>query len=150
MKAWAVTFCAAWSQGCGGGGGASSAPPGTGMMANAADAQPQATFTEVYTTILQPTCSPCHNPSGEGPFQDFSSQSLAYAALVGVKASGPSCDSSNEERVVPGNASQSLLFQKISSQGPPCGAPMPLGAAPLLAPQVMLVEAWINAGALDD
>jgi hypothetical protein len=151
-NAWIVGLCAAGVLGCGGGGSASgsSAPPGTDTGSDAAGAQPRATFTEVYTTILRPTCAACHNPSGEGPFQDFSSQSSAFAGLVGVRASGPSCGSSNEQRVVPGNASQSLLLQKLSDPSPPCGAQMPLGGPPLSGGQVMLVEAWINAGALDD
>ena len=82
-------------------------------------------------------------------------KSLRDAPLPGRPGGTGRCTAgaffSNEgARVVPGNASQSLLFQKISDQGPPCGAPMPLGAAPLLEPQIMLVEAWINGRALDD
>src|SRR5580704_8562125 len=152
-KAFIAGFCAVgafWSVGCGGGGGGSSSSPGTDMGSVGAAAATPATFTEVYMTILQPTCSPCHKPGGVGSFQDFSSQSSAYTALVGVKASGPSCGSSNETRVVPGNASQSLLFQKVSEANPPCGSQMPLGGPPLSSAQMTLVEAWINAGALND
>jgi hypothetical protein len=109
------------------------------------------TFTNVYVTILQPTCGGCHQPAGEGPFQDFSSQSAAYAALVGVMASGPSCGASGETRVVPGNASQSLLIQKVSeAMNPPCGSQMPLGGPALSSAQVMLLEAWVNSGAPND
>jgi hypothetical protein len=71
-------------------------------------------------------------------------------ALVGVKASGPSCGSSSETRVAAGNASQSLLFQKVSEATPPCGSQMPLGAPPLSSAQMTLVEDWINEGALND
>lgn len=109
-----------------------------------------ATFTQVYTMILQPTCSPCHHPGGEGSFQDFSSQSSAYAALVGVKASGPSCGISGETRVVAGDASQSLIFQKVSEPSPPCGSQMPLGGPPLTGAQVTLIADWINGGATND
>jgi hypothetical protein len=103
-----------------------------------------------WFVAVQPTCSPYHNPNGIGAFQDFSSQASAYTALVGVKASGPSCGSSDETRVVAGSASQSLLFQKVSEAPPPCGAQMPLGGPPLSSAQVMLIEVWINAGALND
>ena len=124
--------------------------PGTDTGSLGDSAAAPATFTEMYTTILQPTCTGCHWPGGDGPFQDFSSQSSAYAALVGVKASGPSCGSSNETRVVAGNASESLLFQKVSEANPPCGSQMPLGEWPLSSAQLKLVEDWINAGALND
>jgi hypothetical protein len=135
--------CALCLIACGGGAG-----PSTGTGAGAADdAAAPATFTAVYGEILEPTCSPCHRPGGEGAFQDFSSQPAAYAALVGVKALGPSCGSSGETRVVPGNAAQSLLFQKVSETSPPCGSPMPLGGPPLQSAQVTLIEDWINAGA---
>jgi len=128
----------------------SSTPSGTDPGSVSDSAAAPATFAEVYSTILQPTCSVCHTPGGIGSFQDFSSQSSAYTALVGVKASGPSCGSSGETRVVAGNASQSLLFQKVSEANPPCGAPMPLGGPPLSSAQTTLVEDWINAGALND
>ena len=133
--------------------GCSSAPSsaaGTDTRSVGGSARASATFTAMYTPILQPTCSGCHNPSGVGSFQDFSSQVSAYAALVGVKASGPSCGSSDETRVVAGSASRSLLFQKVSEATPPCGSQMPLGGPPLSTAQMTFIEDWINAGALDD
>lgn len=134
------------SQGCGGSSSAGGAD--TGSIGDDAAAPP--TFTEIYVTILEPTCSVCHKPGGIGAFQDFSSQSSAYTALVGVKASGPSCGSSGETRVLAGNPSQSLLFQKVSEANPPCGSQMPLGGPPLSSAQVTLIEGWINDGALND
>jgi hypothetical protein len=132
-------------------GGGSSAAAGSGAAVDDGDAAPAAaTFADVYTEILQPICSTCHRPGGDGSFQNFSSQSAAYAALVGVKASGPSCGSSGETRVVPGNASQSLLWQKVSETSPPCGDQMPLGGPPLSSAQTTLIEDWINAGAPND
>jgi hypothetical protein len=133
---------------CGGGDMTRPAASESEESDDAAASQQTATFTEVYTTILHPSCSSCHAPGGDGSFEDFSSQSSAYAALVGVKASGPSCASSGETRVVPGDPSQSLLFQKLSESNPPCGSPMPLGGTPLPSAQLTLIEEWINAGAL--
>jgi len=130
--------------------GGSSSARGIAIESVADSAAAPATFSEVYATILQPTCSECHAPGGIGSFQDFSSQSNAYAALVGVKASGPSCGSSDETRVVAGNASQSLLFQKVSETNPPCGSQMPLGGPPLSSAQMTLLEDWITNGALND
>ena len=129
------------------GSGTSPAAPGSSVTTGGDAATAAATFTEVYAQILQPVCSSCHRPGGEGLFQDFSSQSAAYGALVGVKASGPSCGTSGDTRVVPGNASESLLFQKVSEATPPCGSPMPLGGPPLSSAQVTLIQDWINAGA---
>jgi hypothetical protein len=140
-------LCALCSLACSGG---SSSAQGTDAESVGAAAAAPATFTEIYVTILQPTCSVCHKPGGIGAFQDFSSQSSAYTALVGVKASGPSCGSSDETRVVAENASQSLLFQKVSEANPPCGSQMPLGGPPLSSAQMTLIEDWINAGALND
>ena len=144
-------FCALCAVACGGG---PSPEPSMGAPApdpvSVGDGAASATFTDVYTAILQPTCSSCHTPGGEGAFQDFSSPSHAYAALVGVKASGPSCGTSGETRVEPGSASQSLIFQKVSESTPPCGSQMPLGRPPLSSAQMTLIENWINAGALND
>lgn len=139
--------CALCSLACSGG-SSSARGTDTGSIGDAAAAP--ATLTEIYVTILQPTCSVCHKPRGIGDFQDLSSQSSAYKALVGVKASGPSCGSSGETRVVAGNASQSLLFQKVSEANPPCGSQMPFGGPPLSSAQMTLIEEWINAGALND
>jgi hypothetical protein len=141
-----IAVCLLGTLACGGGSHTAEADPG-----DIGDSAPAtATFTEVYTTILGPVCSNCHTPGGDGSFQDFSSQSSAYAALVGVTASGPECGSSGEQRVVAGNASQSLLFQKVSEANPPCGARMPLGGQPLSGTQLTLVENWINQGAQND
>jgi hypothetical protein len=136
-----IALCGACSIACGSG---SSAADGSD------DAGAPPTFTRAYTEILGPYCGPCHQQGQLAPFMDFGTQSTAYAALVGVKASGPSCGSSGETRVVPGDASRSLLFQKISETVPPCGAPMPYGSHPLPTGQVTLIEDWINAGAKND
>jgi hypothetical protein len=79
-------LCALCSLACGGG-SSSAQGTDTGSVGDAAAAP--GTFTEIYVTVLQPTCSECHEPGGIGAFQDFSSQSGAYTALVGVRASGP-------------------------------------------------------------
>jgi hypothetical protein len=59
-------------------------------------------------------------------------------------------------RVVPGDATGSLLYNKTHSKLvgtlAPCGSPMPLpaAAAPLTAAEVDLIAAWINGGALNN
>jgi hypothetical protein len=90
----------------------------------------------------------------------MSSKATAYAQLVGqsstgVMAAGTGCGSSSLLRVQPGNASISLLWEKVNSKlkgtAAPCGNPMPAGAAPALSQsQVDEIAAWINAGAMDN
>jgi hypothetical protein len=99
----------------------------------------------------------------------MSTQALAYtdllgssgtgapAAGTGAGSSGITCSSvSGLLRVHPGNASSSLIWEKVNSklQGtvPPCGSPMPAGATnPALSQaQVDEIAAWINAGALNN
>jgi predicted CxxxxCH...CXXCH cytochrome family protein len=117
----------------------------------------------VYTTIIaaksggpEPGCSntTCHF-SGAGPAEgalDMSSQPTAYKSLVNVAAAGPLCSSKGLTRVVPGNASVSLMYNKVHDASPPCGVQMPYAGppydlAPLPADEQSLIESWINAGA---
>ncbi|HLV67979.1 MAG TPA: hypothetical protein VKY73_19310 [Polyangiaceae bacterium] len=123
------------------------------------------TFTNVYANVISQRCVSCHRPGGSGVnagMLDMSTQAVAYASLVGVPAQGTSagasgvtCASTQLVRVVANDATNSLLFDKVNSKllgvNPACGSGMPLGSAPpLTAAQVALIEAWIDAGALDD
>ncbi len=123
------------------------------------------TFTNVYSTVITARCVSCHKPGGPGVnagMLDMSTQATAYANLVSVAAQGTSagtsgitCASAGLTRVVPGNASGSLLFNKTHSKLngvlAPCGSPMPPGSsASLTAAQVDLIGTWINAGAAND
>jgi hypothetical protein len=107
------------------------------------------TFTDVYTTILGPTCSTCHNPSGD-KFLDMSTQAAAYTNLVNVKASGPACGASGETRVVPSDAATSLLYQKVSMATPNCGAQMPYGKPAISTDDQEKILNWIDQGALNN
>ncbi|MGE0549169.1 MAG: hypothetical protein AB7O24_23370 [Kofleriaceae bacterium] len=124
------------------------------------------TFTNVYSSILVARCNGCHKPGGSGVnggLLDTSSQSAAYANLVGVAAQGTGagstgvpCASTSLVRVIPGDAANSLLFtkshSKLAGTAPPCGSPMPPSpnSAPLSQGELDLISAWINAGALND
>jgi hypothetical protein len=153
------------------------------------------TFTNVYTEILGTrTCGAtgllnCHgNPEGgvqDGVLPnsslDFSSKETAYNALYKVTALGslvsgetgrgcgvaPGTDAQTYIRVVPDNAQDSLLYEKVENPPndpnytPPCGDRMPLNhddaGIMLTAPyhslsqaQISLIEDWINAGALNN
>jgi hypothetical protein len=128
---------------------------------------PPPTFTRVYTAIIEAHCTGCHHPGGSGVTVgqlDMSSQGVAYADLVGVAAQGTAAGTSGVAcapavppfvRVVPGDAAGSLLLDKVAAKragtNPPCGSPMPLGVAPpLTEDEVLLIAAWIDAGAPND
>lgn len=123
------------------------------------------TFTNVYSSVISARCIGCHRPGGSGVnagLLDMSTQDAAYANLVGIAAQGTSagtsgitCASTSLVRVVPSDASTSLLFTKAHSklvgELAPCGSPMPPGSsASLTAAQIDLLGAWINAGAAND
>jgi hypothetical protein len=111
------------------------------------------TFTNVYSEIIGLDCTSCHIPGGKGSFLEMSTQATAYMNLVGVKADGPSCGGSGLVRVVAGDATASLLYEKVSESTPPCGSQMPLGCSGSvclsLADQREIAD-WINGGALDN
>lgn len=107
-----------------------------------------AVWSEVQA-ILQSSCRPCHNPGN----RDDHTVVWVYDNLVGaIGARFP--------LVVPGNPSESFLYVKISdgvaeycgARTPPanrCGnvMPPPPTRERLLAWQIELVRAWIEAGA---
>jgi hypothetical protein len=125
------------------------------------------TFTNIYANLITGRCTGCHRPGGSGVnvgMLDMSTPAAAYANLVGVNAqgvgagtSGITCASVSPPlvRVIPGNPTDSLLFNKVHSKLvgtlAPCGSPMPLGGgAPLNAADNDLISAWIAAGALNN
>jgi hypothetical protein len=110
-----------------------------------------ATFTEVYTQIIGPTCTSHHSGGDPSGNLDMSTQSLAYQNLAGVAASGPSCGGEDPvpTRVVAYDYAGSLLWQKVAGQQK-CGSQMPLGGPYLSSAQVELVAEWIAGGAQND
>jgi mono/diheme cytochrome c family protein len=117
---------------------------------------------DIYPNIVESQCAFCHGPLPDGGIGigeefgrlDLSSASRGYTDLVGVSAAGDSCKSSSLVRVVPGHASESLLFRKVDGyadpMGLPCGAPMPELAEIPDGGQTSAVERiqqWIDEGA---
>jgi len=95
----------------------------------------------------------------------MSTPAAAFANLVGVNAQGVGAGTSGVTcasvmpplvRVTPGDANNSLLFNKVHSKlagtPAPCGSPMPLPATatPLTQAEVDLISGWITAGALNN
>ncbi len=86
---------------------------------------PTATYTKMFTTILQPKCVGCHstaNPMGAVDLSTF------------AKVSGS---------VVPFNAASSSLYTSVLSN-------MSLGGTPLTPTEKDLIKNWINNGALNN
>ena len=65
-----------------------------------------------------------------------------------VKSNGAAC--TDKTRVVPGDAKNSLFFQKLRGDTTACGAPMPVNADQITDPELERIKAWINAGACDN
>jgi hypothetical protein len=144
---------AALSGGCGSSGSTPATNDPAGGTLATGDSGSAPTFTNVYSDILGPNCASCHTPGGEAPFLDMSTQAMAYTNLVGVKADGPSCGGSGLIRVVAGDPTESLLYEKVSESKPPCGAQMPFGCSGpgcLSSSDQREIEDWINGGALDN
>ncbi|MEZ4407019.1 MAG: hypothetical protein R3A52_11140 [Polyangiales bacterium] len=112
--------------------------------AGATDAGPP-TFTAVYA-IITARCVSCHGGSGG---LNMSTRAMAHANLVGASAAGSACGSSGLTRVVAGDASRSLLYEKVSGT-PSCGVRMPRNVTALTAAQIETIRAWIAAGARND
>lgn len=118
-----------------GGSGGQSGNQGTGGAAGG----PAATFTQVYTMILDAPSSSksscagtgCHIPAPGAAGISFDTQAHAYQTLL-------------SNAVAPGNTAKSVLYTNISS-----GA-MPQGRTKLSATLIALVASWINAGALNN
>ena len=132
--------------------GSSGTSTGTSGSTGAADGGSAATFTEIYTTIMVPTCLSCHAPGPPQPLLqgnlDLSTQAKAYANLVNYPST---CLPNGGTRVVPGNPAESLLYSKVSTMMPFCGAYMPFNAQNLLpAAQIEMFASWIDAGAPND
>lgn len=120
---------------------------------DAADAA-TVTFTQVYTTVISQSCTPCHTMAGGSGITignlDMTTKAAAFTNLVNVPAAGASC-AGKGTRVVPGSPTTSILFLKVDRTDPaPCGSKMPLGLPPLSQANVDLIGAWITAGAKND
>lgn len=129
--------------------GCSSTPnPDGGGNDNGTDSDP-VSFADDVQPILTNQCIVCHQPGGiafaDGINQDLRADS-AYDAIVNQ----PSDRDASLTLVVPGDAENSFLFQKVSSDTPLIGVRMPQFQLPLSAAQIDMIHRWIDEGALDN
>jgi hypothetical protein len=121
-----------------GGSGGTAGHAGTGGTTGTGGSQ-AATFTEVYTMILDaPSSSPsncagsgCHVSASGAAGLHFDTEADAYQTLL-------------NSGVAPGSTATSSLYTNISSGS------MPRGRPKLSATLIALVASWINGGALNN
>jgi hypothetical protein len=126
-------------------------------------APPPNSFTEVYQTVIAPSCSSayCHynNIGIRYGGLDMSSQVNAYWSLVDQPLVGPSCALMGT-RVVPYDPGASIMYQKVAQTTAPCGSQMPADTTAWLTKQtsvfsgmalspdqLQLISNWITEGA---
>jgi hypothetical protein len=88
------------------------------------------------------TCTECHSgPFATGGLHLEANQ--AYGNIVNVASN----EQPDVKRVLPGDAANSYLYQKVAGAASISGGRMPLGREPLSASDIELIRQWINAGA---
>ena len=114
------------------------------------------TFSSIQHEILEArdasgraACTECHtdaggrNPSGGLNLR----HDLAYASLVGVASRGKA----GAVRVIPGDAENSYIIQKLEGQSGIVGERMPRTGGPYLTQgQMTILKRWIATGASND
>jgi hypothetical protein len=96
--------------------------------------------------ILKASCTGCHGATNPTGSLDLSSETTAYTNLTTESSAETGC---TEKYVVSGNASTSLLYQKVTGTSLPtkCGVKMPKGETALSAANITIIENWIKDGA---
>jgi hypothetical protein len=105
--------------------------------------------------VVQNNCRSCHIGTGQGaqqvPNMIMTDANATRTAWINVD---PSCTGgsipSGAKRIVPGDATKSFVYNKISEDPPWCGARMPRGRPALPASEIQLFFDWIEQGALDN
>ncbi len=103
-------------------------------------------FADDIQPIFDASCIVCHVSGGIADAIMHLNAEESFDASVGQ----PSVQDASLTRVVAGDSSTSLLFQKVSSDSPPVGARMPLGGAPLSDADIALIRDWIDQGAANN
>jgi hypothetical protein len=101
------------------------------------------TLEEIQRTVIVERCSGqpglCHN----GQFEpNLSTTANTYAYLV----NRPALENGARLRVDPGDPDSSFIIDKLRNRN--VQTQMPLGAEPLAAEEITMIEDWISAGAL--
>lgn len=128
--------------------------PACGAPPAAAATGAGVSFAQQIQPIFNTNCTICHMTDGIDPFAEVLlklTADVSYASIVDVA----SAQRPTVNLVDSGDASTSLLFQKVSMENPPVGGRMPLCTesspiAPLTTAEIGLIRDWINQGAADN
>jgi len=105
-----------------------------------------ATFSDVFTTILNARCS-CHaGASHSTGFAHAGDQATAYGVLVGVASS----EAPALNRIEAGSTADSYLWHKVNGTQDTVGGSggqMPLSGGNLTSAELDMLESWIEDGA---
>jgi len=106
-------------------------------------------FSMEIQPILTELCASCHSEGGFAVTVGIPlllTEGLAYDELI----SQPSVQDPAFTFVIPSNAANSLLYQKVSDDSPPVGSTMPLFGERLTSEELGLIRDWIEQGAQDN
>lgn len=110
------------------------------------------TFATIQRDVFEATdssgrtpCVTCHTSTGRNPSGGLNlNHDVAYDQLVGVAARGKA----TAMRVIPGDADNSYLIQKLMGAAGIAGRRMPTNGPPYLTDgQVLILQRWIATGA---
>ena len=103
------------------------------------------TLSAIQTQIFDPGCTSCHTDVGRTPSAGMNLKAGAsFAALVNVA----STRKPGAIFVIPGNANDSYLVQKLEGTPGIVGSRMPINGPPHLSEaQVRMIRDWIAGGA---
>jgi hypothetical protein len=167
----ALVLCFVLPLGCGGNGGGGSGDGSTtatdgdattgvdgdatttGGDAYPGDCTVEPTFSSIQANYFAQSCSfsSCHGDGGkQGGLTLDTEESLGN--MINVTATHAGAAAKNKVLIVPGDAANSFLYQKLLGPAPDEGGIMPSGQKEPLGPdcQLRAVRDWINDGALDN
>lgn len=104
-------------------------------------------FTDVQSQILNVYCVGCHTSNGRSP---AAGMDLTYPGSYGQLVNAASSGKPGAVRVIPGDANNSYLVQKVEGAADIVGLRMPRNQPPLSDAQILLIRQWIAAGALNN
>jgi len=128
--------------------------PACGAPPAAAAAGGAVSFAQQIQPLFDTNCTVCHRTDGIDVFAEALLRLTADVSYVSIVDEASARDSA-VNLVDSGDASTSLLFQKLSTENPPVGERMPLCTessprASLTAAEIGLIRDWINQGAADN
>ena len=120
---------------------------GDGVVTNAPPPPTGPTLTSLQSSIFTPKCAipGCHAAPNPEQGMDLSAGHF-YANTVNVDV----VELGGFKRVAPNDAANSYLYMKVTADPRITGAQMPFGGPYLSAAETASIQAWIDAGALDN